>query len=73
MSDTDLTRARSDAAFRQQLLAQNLEVLLDGMKRLRRGGSAPAGAGAKQLREGVELAVRLAELIQNAGSRPPRF
>jgi hypothetical protein len=26
----------------------------------------PNGAGAKQLREGVELAVRLAELIQNA-------
>ncbi len=65
VTDADLSRARSDPAFRQRLLEQNLEALLAGMKRLR--GSAPAsGAGAKQLREGVELAVRLAELIQNA-------
>ena len=73
VTDTDLTRARSDPAFRQQLLTQNLEVLLDGMKRLRRGGSSAPGGGAKQLREGVELAVRLAELIQKAGGRPPRL
>ena len=56
-----------DPAFRQKLLAQNLDALLAGMKKLR--GAAPsAGAGAKQLREGVELAVRLAELIQNAAA-----
>jgi hypothetical protein len=65
VTDAELSRARSDPAFRQRLLEQNLEALLTEMKRLR--GSAPAGgAGAKQLREGVELAVRLAELIQNA-------
>ena len=39
-----------------------MEALLAGMKRLR--GTAPAIAGAGQLRESVELAVRLAELIQ---------
>jgi hypothetical protein len=65
VTDADLSRARSDPAFRQRLLEQNLEALLVGMKRLR--GSAPAaGPDARQLREGVELAVRLAELIQNA-------
>ncbi len=64
-TDADLSRARSDPAFRQRLLEQNLEALLAGMKKLR--GSAPSGgAGAKQLREGVELAVQLAELIQKA-------
>jgi hypothetical protein len=68
VTDADLSRARSDPAFRQRLLEQNLEALLVGMKRLR--GSPPSGgADAKQLREGVELAVRLAELIQNADHR----
>jgi hypothetical protein len=64
----DLERARRDPAFRQKLLAQNLDLLLIGIKKLR-GGTPPAGGGAQQLREGVELAVRLAELIQNAGGR----
>jgi hypothetical protein len=69
----DLARARRDPAFRQKLLAQNLDALLLSMKKLRGGApSANAGAGARQLREGVELAVRLAEIIQNAGGRPPR-
>jgi hypothetical protein len=65
VTDADLSRARSDPTFRQRLLEQNLDALLAGMKKLR-GSVAPSGAGAKQLREGVELAVRLAELIQNA-------
>ena len=65
VTDDDLSRARLDPAFRQRLLQQNLEVLLSGIKRLR-GSEAPRGDGARQLREGVELAVRLAELIQNA-------
>ena len=65
VTDADLSRARSDRAFRQHLLEQSLEALLTGMKRLR-GSTPPTGPDAKQLREGVELAVRLAELIQNA-------
>ena len=71
VTDADLTRARTDAPFRQRLLEQNLEALLAGMKRLRGGAAPPSGAGAKQLREGVELAVRLAELIQNGDPRSP--
>jgi hypothetical protein len=73
VTDDDLARARRDPAFRQKLLAQNLDALLLSIKRLRGGASsANTGAGARQLREGVELAVRLAEIIQNAGGRPPR-
>ena len=68
VTDADLTQARSDPAFRQKLLEQNLEVLLAGIKKLRRAAPS-AGAGARQLREGVELAVRLAEMIQNADGR----
>jgi hypothetical protein len=73
VTDDDLARARRDPAFRQKLLAQNLDALLLSMKKLRGGApSAKADAGGRQLREGVELAVRLAEIIQNAGGRPTR-
>jgi hypothetical protein len=64
ITEADLARARRDPAFRRHLLAQSLETLLAGMKRLR--GTASATAGKGQMREGVELAVRLAELIQNS-------
>jgi len=63
VTDEELSRARSDPAFRQKLLSQNLEVLLAGIRRLRKV-PAPSGEGTKQIREGVELAVRLAEIIQ---------
>jgi hypothetical protein len=70
VSDDELARARSDPAFRQKLLSQNMEALLAGLQKLRK---APASdrAGAKQIREGIELAVRLAELLQ-APIKPSR-
>ena len=72
--DADLECARNDHAFRQRLLEQNMDALLLGMKKLRGGvGPAKNSGGAKQLREGVELAVRLAEMIQDAGGRPRSF
>ena len=62
VSDDDLARARSDPAFRQRLLTESLETLLAKIQKLRKSPrSAPSDA---QLRQGVELAVRLAELIQ---------
>lgn len=72
VTDADLARARSDPAFRQKLLTQSLELLLSRMQKMRGSAPRPPAGGAKQLREGVELAVRLAELIQNAGGRTPR-
>jgi hypothetical protein len=68
VTDAVLSRARSDPVFRQRLLERNLEVLLEGMKKLR-GSVSPNEADARRLREGVVLAVRLAELIQNADPR----
>jgi hypothetical protein len=65
VTDADLARARSDRVFRQRLLEQSLEALLAEVKKLRKSNPS-ADANAKQLREGVELAVRLAEIIQNA-------
>jgi hypothetical protein len=65
LTDADLSRARTDPAFRQKLLEQSLDALLD---RLQKERQTPSSAAAKpgQMREGVTLAVRLAELIQTA-------
>jgi hypothetical protein len=63
VTDDDLARARQDPAYRQQLVADSLELLLLELNRLR----AQSGANrlnADQIREGGELAVKLAELLQ---------
>jgi hypothetical protein len=52
-----------DPRFRQRLLSQNMEVLLEGLKRARKSSNV-AGSGADLIREGAQLAVRLAEIIQ---------
>jgi hypothetical protein len=69
VTDNDLARARSDPAFRQKLLTQSLEILLAQMQKLRGTTQSIAPKDDKRLREGVELAVRLAELIQDADGR----
>jgi len=69
ITDDDLARARLDPAYRQKLLTVSLDALLASMKRLRGTAMAPSDANTKQLREGAELAVRLAELIQSAAAR----
>jgi hypothetical protein len=70
VSDDEIARARSDPAFRQKLLSQNMEALLAGLQKLRKTPASDR-AGAQQIREGVELAVRLAELLQ-APIKPSR-
>jgi hypothetical protein len=63
VTDSDLARARTDPEFRRKLVADSLELLLGELNRLRnRGGSDPARA--RQIREGVDLAVKLADLLQ---------
>jgi hypothetical protein len=69
VTDSDLARARSDPAFRQKLLTQSLDMLLARMQKLRGTAQSVALGHDKRLREGVELAVRLAELIQDADGR----
>jgi hypothetical protein len=63
VTEADLSRARADPAFRHRLLQQSLDALLG---RLQRERQMPSSAAAKpnQMREGVTLAVRLAEMIQ---------
>jgi hypothetical protein len=63
VSEQDLTRARTDPAFRQRLLSYSMELLLDGLKRARKSAAADGGED-DHIREGAQLAVRLAEIIQ---------
>jgi hypothetical protein len=62
-TEIDLAQARDGPAFRQRLLAQNLEILLEALNRCRQERSSDGLRTAAQLREGAELAVKLANLI----------
>ena len=69
VTEDELARARTDPAFRQQFLAQNLDRLLDALERMRRASEQNADA-ARQLREGADLAVQLAERLQSGDLGP---
>jgi hypothetical protein len=70
VTEAELSRARSDPSFRLRLLQQSLDALLSKLQRQRQA-SAAAAVNARQMREGVALAVRLAQMIQ-AGAEPLR-
>ena len=70
VTDAELAQAREDPAFRQHLLKQNLALLLGKLQKQRQSPRS-ATATPSQMREGVTLAVRLAELIQ-IGAEPSR-
>ena len=69
VTEDDLARARTDPGFRQQLLAQNLERLLEALNQMRKGNDADPTA-ARQIREGVDLAVKLADRLQQNAPNP---
>jgi len=69
VSEDDLTRARHDPGFRQKMLADHLERLLDALNRMRRANNASPEA-ARQIREGVDLAVKLADRLQQNAHGP---
>jgi hypothetical protein len=62
ITDSDLARAREDTGFRQRLLTENLERLLGELSKLQR--AAKNDKRADQVREGVELAIKLADLLR---------
>ncbi len=64
VTEDELARARTNPVFRQQFLAQNLDRLLDALEKMRRAGDQNADA-ARQLREGADLAVQLADRLQS--------
>jgi hypothetical protein len=70
ISDSDLARARQDTNFRRQLLTESLELLLAELGKLQR--AAQNTARADQVREGVELAVKLSDLLRRMAPGAPR-
>ena len=70
ITDSDLARARRDSGFRQQLLTESLNRLLGELSKLQR--AANSAARPDQVREGVELAVKLADLLRRIGTGAPR-
>jgi hypothetical protein len=63
VTDEDMARARTDPAFRQQLMAQNLERLLEMLNTMRKNNDKDP-VSVRQIREGVDLAVKLAAKLQ---------
>jgi hypothetical protein len=58
VTDEDLARARHDPEFRQRFYADNLDRLLEKLNEMRR-----TGGDARLIKEGVDLAVKLAERL----------
>ena len=70
VTDTDLVLARNDPVLRHRLVADSLDLLLHELNRLRQ--SPTNATRARQIREGVDLAVRLAELLQRTATASRR-
>ena len=70
VSEDDLAPARIDPAFRQQLLAVNLDRLLTALNTMRQGKIASPET-ARQIREDVDLAVKLADRLATVRQSGP--
>ena len=63
VTEEDLARSRTDAAFRQRLMAESLDRLLALLNQMRRA-TDESPERSRQIREGVDLAVKLADRLQ---------
>jgi hypothetical protein len=72
VTDAALARARRDPAFKQQLLITSLDRLLAALYKMQHSHDQSDPALVRQLREGAQLAARLADIIreidESAGS-----
>jgi hypothetical protein len=69
VTDEELERVRTDPEFRQEFMAGKLEMLLEALNKMRQASGVEPQA-ARQIREGVDLAVKLADrLQQKSGAR----
>lgn len=66
VTEEELARARTDPEFRQQFMAGKLEMLLEALNTMRRAPESTPEV-ARQIREGVDLAVILADRLQQKG------
>ena len=61
VSDDDLVRARQDPVFRQRFYADNLDRLLEALNVMRKNSNNTQQT--KLIKEGVDLAVKLADRL----------
>ena len=69
ITERDIARSRADPRFKQVLLAKMLEQLLGELYRLQHNPAQTDAASARNLREGVMMAVQLADLIRSIDER----
>jgi hypothetical protein len=64
VTDDDLERAGKDPAFRRKLLSENLAVLLVKLNKLRSSSRTLDKAFVCEIRDGADMAVKLADLLE---------
>jgi hypothetical protein len=72
VTDAALARARRDPAFKQQLLTLSLDRLLAELYRQQHNRSESDPVLTHQLREGAQLAARLADIIREIDEQRTR-
>jgi hypothetical protein len=65
----NLARAATDLDARRQFVADNLERLLTGLQKLRSSTSVPPAERDRQISEGMELAVKLSDMLRQIAER----
>ena len=68
VTESDLARARRDPEFRQRFYADHLDRLLEKLNEMRKSGAREPET-ARMIKEGVELAVRLADRLNTKANR----
>jgi hypothetical protein len=67
VTDADLERARHDPEFRRKLLTASFERLIARLQAMSDAPAEPDSPEARQGREGLDLAVKLANILQRNG------
>jgi hypothetical protein len=68
VTEEDLARARRDPVFRQRFYADHLDRLLERLNEMRKAG-ADQPERARLIKEGVDLAVKLADRLNTKANR----
>ena len=69
VTENELAQARNDPVFRQQFLVRNLARLLEALKMMRRSNSQDPKTEL-QIKEGANLAVKIADRLQSVDRGP---
>ena len=71
VTDEDLARARKDPIFRQRFYADHLDRLLEKLNEMRKSGASDPER-ARMIKEGVDLAVKLADRLNTKADKPKK-